>query len=91
MRSSSCGHWAAVQIAILVAACGGQAVDVGSNGSGNSGGDAAATSESLPAGAPLPVWPTPAACQSGSTSLSGTWNGYVQGLDQVECLTLISE
>lgn len=32
-------------------------------------------------GAPPAVWPDSASCQPGSSSLQGTWTGYVQGLD----------
>ena len=66
-----------LQIAAFVAACGGQAIDVGSNGSGAA--PSTSVSQSLPPGDPLPVWPDPTTCQPGPTTVSGTWTGYVQG------------
>jgi len=66
-----------LQIAAFVAACGGQAIDVGSNGSGAA--PSTSASQSLPPGDPLPVWPDPTTCQPGPTTVSGTWTGYVQG------------
>jgi hypothetical protein len=70
-------------ISLLVVACGGQSLDVGTTdpgGAGGSGGTGAGGTSGTGPHVTLPSWPTPTDCVSSSTlDVVGTWEGAIRG------------